>query len=91
MHGTRYSSYSSLLVLSNSVGKAFQLIKSPGTDKTAEFVLFDCLNVTSLDEGLKKREPFKASYHSAKDCRMKVSQQSYSLVKETSHCLVHVD
>lgn len=64
-------------VLSNSVGKAFELAASPGTEKTAEFVqifdkFFDCLNVSNFVTGWHSRNDFKLPYRSGTDFRIKV-------------------
>ena len=65
-------------MLSNSVAKGLSLMNDTQFEKTIEFCqmfdkLFDCLNVSNLDLGLRSRNPFKTSYHSAEDFRIKVS------------------
>ena len=38
--------------------------------------MFDCLNVTSCSEGIKKRKPAKDPYYHADDWRLKVINNS---------------
>ena len=55
-------------------------LKKTGSDKVSETIrfvdmmdkLFDVFNVSSYDEGKKKRKPFQDPYRSADDYRVKV-------------------
>ncbi len=69
--------YSLIMVLSNSVSKALTLYGGPQVEETAILAdhfnkFFDCLNVSSIDEGKKKRNEFKVPYRSNKDFRLQV-------------------
>ena len=62
-------------MLSNTVGKAMQLMKIQEPEKTIEFIfmfdkLFDCLNVSSLSAGKHSRNALKVPHHSASDFRI---------------------
>ncbi len=64
-------------VLSNSVSLALTHTMGPEAEETSKFTsmfdkFFDCLNVSSISQGQRKRNAFKAPYRSAKDFRLKV-------------------
>lgn len=66
-----------LKVLSNSVAKALKLTKKDEVAETVKFVemfdkLFDCLNVSSLSAGKRKKSAFKSPYRAVDDFRVKV-------------------
>lgn len=64
-------------VLSESVALALHLTGGESAHETAKFIrmvdrFFDCLNVTSYDEGKRKRKIFLQPYRSENDFRFKV-------------------
>lgn len=66
------------MVLSESVGKALQLVGGPDAQETAAFVLmfekfFDALNVGDFHSGKHYQKPFQSPYYSASDFRLNVS------------------
>ena len=65
-------------VLSESVGKALQLMGGPEVQETARFILmfdkfFDALNVGDFKSSKYHRKPFQAPYVSNDDFRLDVS------------------
>lgn len=63
--------------MSESVSQALFLTGGKEAFETAYFIgkidrLFDCLNVTSICEGKKKRKVFQNPYQSTSDFRVKV-------------------
>ena len=63
--------------LSETVARALNQVIGSEADGTAEMILvvdqmFDCLNVTSCSEGIRKRKPSKDPYTHAKDWRLEV-------------------
>lgn len=79
-------------VLSSSVSKALTTVLGPVAEETAKFTamfdkLFDCLNVSSLSAGQRKRCAFKAPYRSASDFRLKVGVIYYYLCTFLLYCL----
>jgi hypothetical protein len=64
-------------VLSETVGKALELVGGEEAKETANFILrvdkfFDCLNVKSISEGCKKLKAFREPYRSGDDFRFRV-------------------
>ena len=64
-------------VMSESVSSALLLTGGEKTHETAKFIrkvdqFFDCLNVSSFDEGKLKRKPFLQPYRSLSDFQLKV-------------------
>ena len=64
------------------MANAFKYFNDPSTTETQKFVLyfdklFDCLNVRSTSEWLKKKKPDLKPYRSAEDERLKVSDQLF--------------
>ena len=64
-------------VLSECVHKALVATGGEAAQGTACFVLmmdrfFDCINVSSFNQGKRKRKPFQNPYRSASDFRLKV-------------------
>lgn len=65
-------------LLSETVAKALVLSGDPAVQETAKFVsmfdkLFDALNVSNYNSGVKKIKTFQQSYRSGNDFRLKVS------------------
>lgn len=70
-------SYSNLQVLSNSVANALKVWNKPGMESTILFIqkvnkFFDCLNVSSVTEGRRKRNDNLMPYASVDDPRFQV-------------------
>ena len=65
-------------LLSETVAKALVLSGDPAVQETAKFVsmfdkLFDALNVSNYNSGVKKMKTFQQPYRSGNDFRLKVS------------------
>ena len=72
---THARTHTHTLVLSKSVHDAFAYLKNPNTKETERFMLMfdDCMNVQSMDELDKRRNPDLKPYHSSQDPRSEVN------------------
>lgn len=66
------------------MSKALPLVVGEKAGGTAEFLLvvdrlFDCLNISNLTEGKRKRKPFRSPYRNADDWKLKV-KTFYALI-----------